>query len=137
MRATDIVEYVQQQLATERETMKVALEEARVEGKYENWRDTVNTPDFAAWYALQPNEIKNLADSPAARDAIRMLDLFHVAKAKPASEIRQERGARLAAAATTRPGQTPPPKTMDDMSPEELWNYEAKKREETLAKRGY
>ena len=137
VRATDIVEYVQQQLATERETMKVALEEARVEGKYENWRDTVNTSDFAAWYALQPNEIKNLADSPAARDAIRMLDLFHVAKAKPASEIRQERGARLAAAATTRPGQTPPPKTMDDMSPEELWNYEAKKREETLAKRGY
>lgn len=137
VRATDIVEYVQQQLATERETMKAALEEARVEGKYENWRDTVNTSDFAAWYALQPNEIKNLADSPAARDAIRMLDLFHVAKAKPASEIRQERGARLAAAATTRPGQTPPPKTMDDMSPEELWNYEAKKREETLAKRGY
>ena len=137
VKATDIVDYVQRQIAAERETMKVALEEARVEGKYENWRDTVNTPDFAAWYALQPAEVKALADSTAARDAIRMLDLFHVAKAKPASEIKQERGARLAAAATTRPGQTPPPKTLDDMSPEEVWNYEAKRREEQLAKRGY
>ena len=137
VQATDIVDYVQRQLATERESMRTAIEEARVEGKYENWRDTVATQDFAAWFALQPAEIKNLADSPAAKDALRMLDLFHTAKAKPASEIRQERGARLAAAATTRPGQTPPPKTLDDMSPEELWNYEAKKREDQLAKRGY
>jgi len=137
VRATDIVEYVQQQLVAERESMKTAIEEARVEGKYENWRETVATQDFAAWFALQPAEIKNLADSSAAKDALRMLDLFHTAKAKPASEIRQERGARLAAAATTRPGQTPPPKTLDDMSPEELWNYEAKKREDQLAKRGY
>lgn len=137
VQATDIVDYVQRQLATERESMRTAIEEARVEGKYENWRETVATPDFAAWFQLQPTEIKNLADSPAAKDALRMLDLFHTAKAKPASEIRQERGARLAAAATTRPGQTPPPKTLDDMSPEELWNYEAKKREDQLAKRGY
>jgi hypothetical protein len=137
VQATDIVDYVQRQLATERESMRTAIEEARVEGKYENWRDTVATSDFAAWYALQPSEVKSLADSSAAKDALRMLDLFHSAKAKPASEIRQERGARLAAAATTRPGQTPPPKTMDDMSPAELWNYEAKKREEQLAKRGY
>jgi hypothetical protein len=66
-----------------------------------------------------------------------MLDLYHQAKAKPAAEIKQERGARLAAAATTRPGQTPPPRTVDDMSPEELWNYEAAKREKTRAQRGY
>jgi hypothetical protein len=137
VQATDIVDYVQRQLATERESMRTAIEEARVEGKYENWRDTVATSDFAAWYALQPGEVKSLADSTSARDALRMLDLFHSAKSRPASEIRQERGARLAAAATTRPGQTPPPKTMDDMSPEELWNYEAKKREDQLAKRGY
>ena len=34
-------------------------------------------------------------------------------------------------------GQTPPPKTLDDLSPEELWNYEAKKREEQKARQGY
>jgi len=66
-----------------------------------------------------------------------MLDMFNNVRARPASEIKQERGARLAAAATTRPGQTPPPKTLDDLSPEELWNYEAKKREEQKARQGY
>jgi hypothetical protein len=30
-----------------------------------------------------------------------------------------------------------PPKTLDDLSPEELWNYEATKREKTKAQRGY
>jgi hypothetical protein len=58
-------------------------------------------------------------------------------RAKPAGNIKQERGARLAAAATTRPGTTPPPRTLDDLSPEELWNYEAKKREKQIAERGY
>ena len=137
VQATQVVDYVQQQLAAERASMKTAIEEARVEGRYEDWRDTVNTPEFAQWFAIQSNEVKALADSSAARDAIKMLDMFHNLKAKPATEIKQERGARLAAAATTRPGQTPPPKTLDDMSPEELWNYEAKKREDQLAKRGY
>jgi hypothetical protein len=117
--------------------MQAAIEEARVEGKYEDWRETINTPDFAQWFAIQPNEVRALADSPHGRDAIKMLDMFNNVRTKPASEIRQERGARLAAAATTRPGQTPPPKTLDDLSPEELWNYEAKKREEQKARQGY
>ena len=137
VQATDVADYVQQQLVAERETTRAAIEEARVEGKYENWRDTVNTAEFSGWFAQQPSDVKALADSPAGRDAIRLLDMFSKAKVKPASEVKLEREARLAAAATTRPGQTPPPKTLDDMSPEELWNYEAKKREESLAKRGY
>jgi hypothetical protein len=66
-----------------------------------------------------------------------MLDLFNASKSVSATEIKQERGARLAAAATTRTGQTPPPKTLGDMSPTELWNYEAKKRERELKERGY
>lgn len=137
VQADQVMQYVQQQLAVERENMRTAIEEARVEGRYENWRDTVNTPEFAQWFAIQSPEVKALADSSAAKDAIKMLDMFHKLSAKSTSEIKQEREARLAAAATTRPGQTPPPKTLDDMSPEELWNYEAKKREEQLAKRGY
>ena len=137
VQATQVVDYVQQQLAGERENLRAAIEEAKVEGKYENWRDTINTPDFAQWFAIQPAEVKALADSPNGRDAIKMLDMFNTVKAKPAGDIRQERGARLAAAATTRPGNTPPPRTVDDLSPEELWNYEAKKREEKKARQGY
>lgn len=128
---------VAEQVAQTKAEMAQAIEEARVEGKYENWRDTVNSPEFAQWFALQAAEVRSLASSSAARDAIRMLDMYHQAKAKPAAEIKQERGARLAAAATTRPGQTPPPRTLDDMSPEELWNYEAAKREKTRASRGF
>lgn len=137
IQATQVVDYVQAQMAQGREQMRAAIEEARVEGKYEDWRDTVKTPDFTQWLAIQPNEVRALADSPAARDAIRMLDMFHSVRTKPASEIKQERGARLAAAATTRPGQTPPPKTMGDLSAKEQWDYEAKIREQELARRGY
>lgn len=137
VQANQVVEYVQAQQAELRNQMQAAIEEARVEGKYEDWRETINTPDFAQWFAIQPPEVRALADSPHGRDAIKMLDMFSNVRTKPASEIRQERGARLAAAATTRPGQTPPPKTLDDLSPEELWNYEAAKREEQKARQGY
>lgn len=135
--AEQVAGYVQQQVAQTRAEMARALEEARIEGKYDNWRGLVNTTEFAQWFAVQPPEVRVLAESPAARDAIRMLDLFSEAKKRSASDIRQERGQRLAAAATTRPGQTPPPKTLDDMSAQELWNYEARKREKERAQRGY
>ena len=137
VQALQVADYVQEQLASAKADMRVAIEEARIEGKYDDWRTTVATPEFSQWFALQPAEVKSLADSTAGKDAIKMLDLFSTARAKPASEIRQERGARLAAAASSRPGQTPPPKTLDDLSPEDLWNYEANKREAQLAKRGY
>ena len=132
-----VMDYVQQQMsAMEGKTVR-RIEEARIEGKYENWRDLVNTHDFASWHSIQAPEVRSLADSPSARDAIRMLDLFHASKTRSATDIKQERNARLSAAATSRPGQTPPPKTLDDMSPGELWNYEAAKREKTRAQRGY
>jgi hypothetical protein len=132
-----IAAYVQQEVDRTKAEMSRAIEEARIDGKYENWKDTVNTLEFTQWFTVQSPETRALADSTAARDAIRMLDLFHETKKRSASDIKQERGARLAAAATTRPGQTPPPKTLDDMSPEELWNYEAAKREKTKAQRGF
>ena len=129
--------YVQQQVAQTRAEMGRLMEEARIEGKYENWRDTVNTTEFAQWFTVQSPDTRALADSSAARDAIKMLDLFNTSRSVSATDIKQERGARLAAAATTRTGQTPPPKTLGDMSPAELWNYEAKKRERELKERGY
>ena len=129
--------YVQQQVAQTRAEMGRLMEEARIEGKYENWRDTVNTTEFAQWFTVQSPDTRALADSSAARDAIKMLDLFNASRSVSATDIKQERGARLAAAATTRTGQTPPPKTLGDMSPAEMWNYEAKKRERELKERGY
>ena len=132
-----VAQFTYQQVTQAKAEMARLLEEARIEGKYEDWKQVVNSTDFAQWFSVQPPEVRSLADSSAARDAIRMLDLFHQSKTRTATEIKQERGARLAAAATTRPGQTPPPKTLDDMSPEELWNYEARKRDKERAKLGY
>ena len=132
-----VQELVSQQVAQTKAEMGVLLEEARIEGKHEDWKTTVNTPEFVTWFLAQSAEVRALADSTKAKDAIKMLDLYEQAKAKPAADIRQERNQRLAAAATTKPGQTPPPKTLDDMSPEELWNYEAAKREKERAQRGY
>ena len=137
VQALEVANYVKQQMASERVEVTRMIEEARVEGRYENWRETINTPVFAQWFAVQSPETRTLADSTAGRDAIRLLDLFHKSAARPATEIKQERGQRLAAAASTRPGQTPPPKTLDDMSPEEVWNYEAANREKTRQARGY
>lgn len=132
-----VAQFVHQQVAQTKAEMVRAIEEARIEGKYDNWKDVVNTTDFVQWFAVQSPEVRALAESSSARDAIRMLDLFHEAKKRSAADIKQERGQRLAAAATTRPGQTPPPKALDDMSPEELWNFEARKREKERAERGY
>ena len=129
--------FVNQQLEHSKVEMRRALEEAKVEGRHEDWRQTVNSTDFANWFAMQKPEVQALASSDVGKDAIRMLDLFEAAKARPASEVRQERSQRLAAAATTRPGQTPPPKTLGELSPEELWNYEAATREKTRSQRGF
>lgn len=132
-----VANFVQAKVAETKAEMSKLMEEARIEGKYENWKSVVNTPEFAQWYAVQNPEIRALADSTSSRDAIRMLDMFHETKKRSAADIKQEREQRLAAAATGKPGNTPPPKTLDDMSPEELWNYEAAKREKTRAQRGF
>jgi hypothetical protein len=132
-----VADFVQQQIGEARTHFAKALEETLVESRHENWKSTVRTPDFSNWFAIQKPEIQALANSPISKDAIRLLDLYSSAKAKPASEIKQERGQRLAAAASTRPGTTRPPKALDDLSPGELWNYMAQQREKEKAQRGF
>jgi uncharacterized protein YhaN len=132
-----VAAYVQQQVAQTKAEMARAIEEARIEGKYDDWKQTINSPEFAAWFAVQASEVRALADSTFAKDAIKMLDLYSQAKSRSASDIRQEREQRLAAAATTRPGNTKPARTLGDLSPEELWNYEAAQRDKTRAQRGF
>lgn len=136
--AQQIAGYVQQQVAQTRAEMQKAFEESRVEDRHGDWKQTVQTQEFVSWFQMQSPEVRALAQSNAAKDAIRMLDMYEQAKTKPAKEVKQERSARLAAAATTPRGQTTPPaKSLDDMSAEELWNYEAKQRARTAADRGF
>lgn len=112
-----------------REQMARELEIAKVELKYENWEDEVKTDDFKAWMAVQTPEVKALAASEKAKDATKMLDLYYGSKAKPVSSIKEERNARLQAAVTQKGATPPAPKSVEDMTPEELWDYEARQIE--------
>lgn len=123
-----VQDLVQAKVEDARKEALKAVEEAKVEGKYENWREDIQSQDFASWFNQQPAEVKALAESPKGRDAIRMLDLWHESKKAPVEEVQAQRSSKLAAAVTVKPGASPAAKTVDQMTPDELWNYEAKLR---------
>lgn len=101
-------------------------EKQRIERRYRNWEQEVRKPEFGSWLDSQPAEVKALADSPISDDAIELLQKWYATK-----EVKQERKAKLAAAATTKPGTSAASlgRSVEDMSPEELWAFEAAERE--------
>lgn len=119
---------VQQRLQAERASTTEQIEHAKVEGKYESWKEVINTPQFVEWYGKQPQEIRALGASPQGRDAIKLLDTYHEAIAAPAAKVQEARKNRLQAAVTARPGAaaTATAKTVDQMSQQELWEHERK-----------
>jgi hypothetical protein len=100
-----------------------------IERKHRGWQELVKQPAFLDWRAAQPPEIQALGASPYASDAIDMLDRFLEATKVPVKELEQRRQQTLDQAVTTKPGQTPPPKSEEEMTPQELWNYLAKSRQ--------
>lgn len=123
-----VQERLQQQEAALRAEMAAQLNELRVETRHEGWKETVNSAEFFAWAKAQSPDIQALAASDSPSDAIRMLDLYKSAKAKPVADVAQERKSRLTASATPRGDNTTPRKSVDDMTPRELWEFEAKRR---------
>lgn len=119
---------VAQRVEATKASLQGELEAYKVELKHGDWRGTVNTPEFKAWFDAQDATTKLLADSSKGADAIRLLDKFEEARKKPVAAVQQERTSRLAQAATVKPGHTPPPKSEEDMTPEELWEHLAKQR---------
>lgn len=113
---------------------KAAQREAqRIERTHPSWQDTVKTEEFLEWRASQDERVNALGASPYAEDAIEMLDLFSKRNEKPApvvKDVKAERAARLAAAATTqRAGRsTPTPKDDSELSADEIWRQEANRR---------
>lgn len=72
-----------------------AEENAYVRFKYPEWKKTVNTPEFQTWMqSVAAPDIKALADSDLADDAIRMLDSYaaysRAAAAKAAAEAKNK-----------------------------------------------
>lgn len=130
-----VTERLEQASASMREEIVNSALDAVMPG----WADEVKTAKFAQWIQAQPKEIQDLAASPKVGDAARMLKLYDAAKqADPSTQIQQDRKQKLAQATSLpKGGSVPKSKTIADMTPEELWNYEAKKREDERAKRGY
>ena len=68
--------------------------------------------DFAAWNQAQPPEVKALADSDKAQDAIKMLDLFY--DHRRTSEHKQQKDARLASAVVPKQAASGGPTILPD-----------------------
>lgn len=101
---------------------------------HRNWKADIKTEDFAAWSRVQAPEIQALAGSKDPFDAIRMLDLYAEHKKRPVEQVQANRQAKLAAAVTTKPNSgVVATKSVDDMTPAELWDHEAKQREKRAA----
>lgn len=114
-----------------------ALEYTKLDIRYPDWRDEVKSQKFLNWIPAQPVSVYNLIDSPKAVDAIRLMDLYYAAQKAPATEeIRSQRRATIEKAVSTKPGTSRVSKTIDSMTPEELWKYEARQLEKRKEQQG-
>ena len=108
-------------------------EHGLVESRHKGWRDTVKTPEFQAWMKVQPENVKALAASDYAIDAIQLFDLYKTPAQRQATDLTARRTQRLQLATTTKPGQTAAVRAEDALSPDEIWDQEAKRLEQRQA----
>jgi len=98
-----------------------------------DWRRDINSPAFDAWIRAQKPEVQALADSAKMTDAAKMLRLFEQSRAhtRQADSLTQKRQQTLDSASFTpgRGARSAKPVSVDDMTPEQLWHYEAQQRE--------
>lgn len=112
------------------------VKELQVETIHKGWKDTVKTLEFRGWLEGAPREVRLLAASDEPEDAIRLLDLWSEAKTKqqPPPQTQQ----RLAAAARLPGGHRTPVQTVnvDEMTPEQFWQYLDEKERREAASQG-
>ena len=100
---------------------------------FPGWRNEQDA--IKEWVKTQSPEVMTWADSREVEDAARVLSLWTQSKkSNPAQQVLDQRQQRLNAAAAAPRGTRPVPvKALDQMSAEELWNHEAKRRERLRA----
>lgn len=104
------------------EAVKEARQLVTVDLKYPTWEEDVHvyaqdgtislTPEFSAWMQTQAPEVKALADSNLARDALKMLDAFY--EHRKAEAKKQTNQARLASAVTPQQASSGGPSILPD-----------------------
>lgn len=127
--------FVQQEVSKVRQEIASEL----VEDAHNGWQSTVKTPEFYTWFQSQPADVQALAASDKPRDAIRMLDLFSGRTKAGPSNVASQRREVLRAAVGKRPSNqaSPTTKSPEDMSEDELWEYEARRRNKQKAQPGF
>jgi len=123
---------VSEQVKGQTEAVRGEIIDSALDAVYPGWKDEVKTEPFGKWLDTQSAEVKALAESPKVGDAARMLKLYESSKdSSVTTHITQNRQSKLDAAAsapTKSVGKAPGPKSVEDMSADELWAYEAKQR---------
>ena len=112
-----------------------------LESEFEGWKEDINTPEFIAWLDAQSEEVKALAGSEKISAAAKLLRLYKnppAAPIDPGAEITKARQETLeAATALPKGAHIPAVKSVEDMTPEELWAYEAAQSAKRKAAQGY
>lgn len=94
-------------------TLRAELRRAHetiVEIKHPDWRKDVNTNEFKNWFNGQTNEMKALAASESAVDAIKLLDVYKSSTKKS----KQDKEQRLRSAVTPQGSAAKPNSINDD-----------------------
>ena len=119
----------------------IYLEAAKtsIDAVFPGWEETVKTPEFQDWKSKQPDDIQALAASDHVRDAVKMLRLYSDKTSPEVARIQDARNKKLNAAssAPSKGDNVPPAKTLDELSPKELWEHEARLREKQRKDRGF
>lgn len=127
-----LAEFVQMRTQQSVTPLLELVESLQVEIAHKGWKEEILSPEFGSWLNGQPADVQALADSPKSSDAIALLDKFKAFKstAPNPQEILRERQQRLNQSVTVRGNAANPVKTKreSEMSPEELWELEAKRQ---------
>jgi len=96
--------------------------EIQVDVHYPGWQETVRAPEFTGWLQRQPREVQMLAASESPQDAIRLLDL-HEESFRNVPDLQTKRLQSAAAIPSGRSGSSVRTKAIEDMTPQEYWQY--------------
>jgi hypothetical protein len=127
--AEQVEEIVAARLAEERTLFSHQSIENSISAQFPGWKEEVRSEAFGKWLMTQPPDIQALERSDVIDDAIRLLRAYDSAK-RTTDPLIRARQQKLDAATALPKGQVAPKtKTLDDMTPEELWDHLANQRE--------
>src|SRR3990167_1906731 len=98
--------------------VRLARAFGRVDAKYPDWESDVHlptgeyTPEFSAWESQQAPDIRALADSESAADALKMLDMYY--DHRKAEAKREKNQARLATVVAPKQASSGGPTVLPD-----------------------